>query len=76
MYKHTHTNRSLSVYLTNQIIYILPHFRRLVGLLEGTKGTVVYGGDTDPQTRYFQPTVVTDVAPDDKLMEVGVASMW
>ena len=37
---------------------------------------MVYGGDKDPQTRYFQPTVVTDVAHDDKLMEVGVANMW
>ena len=42
-------------------------------MLKGSKGTVAYGGTSDPQTRYIQPTLVTDVTPEDKLMQVGVA---
>ena len=48
--------------------------RRLIGLIEESKGTVAYGGDTDEQTRYIQPTLITDVTPDEKLMQVGVAN--
>ncbi len=46
-----------------------------MGLIDGSKGTVAYGGDSDPQTKYIQPTIVTDVTPEDTLMQVGVASI-
>ena len=44
--------------------------RRVVGLLESTSGTVVCGGETDEESRYIAPTVITDVSPNDKLMQV------
>ena len=59
--------------LHQPIIYFIIS-RRVVGLIEGSKGTVAYGGDTDEQTRYIQPTLITDVTPDEKLMQVGVAN--
>ena len=40
-------------------------------MLESTKGKIVCGGETDEATRYIAPTVVVDVSPDDKLMQVG-----
>ncbi|KAF7425984.1 hypothetical protein PC9H_008346 [Pleurotus ostreatus] len=43
-------------------------FTRVNALLKGTKGTVVFGGETDEATKYIQPTVVKDVQPDDTLM--------
>ena len=45
-------------------------YRRIVGLLESTKGTVVCGGETDEDTRYIAPTVIVDVSPDEKIMQV------
>ena len=42
----------------------------MVGLLESTKGEIVCGGDSDEATCYVAPTVVVDVSPDDKLMQV------
>ena len=47
--------------------------RRVVGLLESTKGTVVCGGETDESTRYIAPTVIVDVSPDEGIMQVGKA---
>lgn len=44
------------------------HFRRVKGLLDGTKGTVVLGGETDAAQRFIAPTLVRDVMPDDALM--------
>lgn len=44
------------------------HFRRVKGLLDGTRGTVVLGGETDAAQRFIAPTLVRDVAPDDALM--------
>jgi len=42
------------------------HFDRLVALLDGA--TVAHGGQHDRATRYFAPTVVTDVDPEGALM--------
>ena len=47
------------------------HCRRVVDLLNSTKGTIVCGGETDESTRYIAPTVITDVNPDDKIMQVS-----
>lgn len=44
------------------------HAERIKRLLDETKGTVVFGGDTDVSQRYIAPTVVRDVRPDDVLM--------
>lgn len=43
--------------------------RRLTDLLEATKGQVVVGGESDASERYIAPTIITNVAADDKLME-------
>ena len=40
-------------------------------MLEGTKGRIVCGGETDEATRYIAPTVIVDVSPEDKVMQVG-----
>jgi len=45
------------------------HFERLAGLLAATSAKVVVGGDHDEAERYVAPTVVTEVAPDDPLMD-------
>lgn len=44
-------------------------WNRLNDLLKRTKGTIVEGGDTEQSTRYVAPTIVTNVKPDDALME-------
>ncbi|KAF5389876.1 hypothetical protein D9757_003571 [Collybiopsis confluens] len=43
-------------------------FTRVSNLIKNTKGTIVFGGDTDEATKYIGPTVVKDVKPDDCLM--------
>ncbi len=43
-----------------------PHFHRLEKLLHS--GKAVVGGDTDADTRYIAPTVLTEVALDDEVM--------
>lgn len=45
------------------------HFERLSGLLAATSGTIVLGGEQDKTERYLAPTVVTNVSPDDPLMD-------
>jgi aldehyde dehydrogenase (NAD+) len=45
------------------------HMDRLVHLLQATRGRVVVGGTWDRPSRYFAPTVVTDVSWDDPLMQ-------
>lgn len=45
------------------------HFDRLSGLLAATSGTVVLGGAQEKDERYIAPTIVTDVTPDDPLMD-------
>lgn len=43
------------------------HFHRLEKLLDC--GTVAIGGDSDADRRYIAPTVLTNIAPDDVVME-------
>ncbi|CAG8448240.1 9700_t:CDS:2 [Funneliformis caledonium] len=45
------------------------HFDRLTNLLDQTKGNVVIGGKTDRDNLFIDPTIVTNVPKDDKLME-------
>jgi aldehyde dehydrogenase (NAD+) len=44
------------------------NFDRLDSLLQRTSGKIVYGGQRDRQSRYFAPTIVTGVQPDDPLL--------
>ncbi|KAJ3559107.1 hypothetical protein NM688_g535 [Phlebia brevispora] len=44
-----------------------PHIDRLVDLIKRTKGKIIVGGETEGDT--VTPTVVTDIQPDDALME-------
>ena len=41
---------------------------RVVGLLENTKKTIVFGGQVDGDIKFIAPTVVKDVEPDDSLI--------
>lgn len=45
------------------------HFNRVSDLLAKTKGTVAIGGGKNEKTNKIDVTVVTDVKPDDALME-------
>ncbi|MFP4811211.1 aldehyde dehydrogenase [Mammaliicoccus sciuri] len=45
------------------------HTDRLVNLLNQTNGDIVYGGSSDRDTRYVEPTIVDNVKFDDILME-------
>lgn len=40
-----------------------------MGVLSGSKGKVVVGGDNDDTERYIAPTIVTGVTVDDTLMK-------
>jgi acyl-CoA reductase-like NAD-dependent aldehyde dehydrogenase len=44
------------------------HFVRVKGLLDNTKGTIVFGGESDADTKYIAPAVVKDVNTSDSLM--------
>lgn len=44
------------------------HFDRLEGLLKGTKGQVVHGGDLDRQNSMIGITIIKGVQSDDSLM--------
>ncbi|KAG7697788.1 hypothetical protein KL930_000157 [Ogataea haglerorum] len=44
-------------------------FNRLAGLLEKTRGKLLFGGARDRETNFVAPTVVTDVDWDDPLMQ-------
>ncbi|RAK87674.1 aldehyde dehydrogenase [Aspergillus costaricaensis CBS 115574] len=44
------------------------NFDRLESLLDRTSGKVIYGGIRDRQNRYFGPTIVVGVSPDDPLL--------
>ena len=41
------------------------HAKRIKGLLDNTKGTIVLGGETDVENTYIAPTVVKDVKDGD-----------
>ncbi|NXQ95815.1 AL3A2 dehydrogenase, partial [Sagittarius serpentarius] len=43
------------------------HFKRILGLLEGQK--VAHGGEADEASCFIAPTILTDVAPESKVME-------
>jgi aldehyde dehydrogenase (NAD+) len=45
------------------------HMRRLLGMLESTKGRVVTGGSADEGDRYLSPTVLAEVNWDDSVMQ-------
>ena len=44
------------------------HTSALTELLEHSHGTTAYGGKANPERRFIEPTVVTDVTEDDALM--------
>ncbi len=52
----------------------LHHAQRIKSLLDNTKGTIVFGGETDVEERYIAPTLVKDVRGDDSLMSQYVLS--
>jgi len=43
-------------------------FNRVKSLLDNTKGEVVFGGETDAETKFIAPTVIKNVSADDSLM--------
>ncbi|KAM7088573.1 aldehyde dehydrogenase family 3 member A2 isoform 1-T1 [Ciconia maguari] len=43
------------------------HFRRILGLLEGQK--IAHGGEADEASCFIEPTILTDVSPESKVME-------
>ena len=45
------------------------HFQRVSKLISDSNGKVVFGGKTDASELYIEPTIVTDVPPDDVLMQ-------
>ena len=45
------------------------HHARLLGLLQDSLGVVVFGGENDPATRYFGPTLLTEVDPASPIMQ-------
>lgn len=44
-------------------------FDRLAGLISETQGKIVFGGDSDKESLYIGPTVVTNVTAQDPLMQ-------
>jgi aldehyde dehydrogenase (NAD+) len=44
------------------------HFARIKGLLDRTEGKIACGGSTNQQTKFIEPTIVTDVKGSDSLM--------
>lgn len=45
------------------------HFRRLINLLQSSKGTIALGGSYDQAERYIEPTIVVNCSLDDPLMK-------
>ena len=37
--------------------------------MKSTRGKVAFGGQTDEESRYIAPTLLTDVSPNDKIMQ-------
>jgi aldehyde dehydrogenase (NAD+)/aldehyde dehydrogenase (NAD(P)+) len=46
----------------------LSHVARIKGLLDRTEGEIVYGGSTNAETKFIEPTLVTGVKGNDSLM--------
>ena len=45
------------------------HCERLQGLLDDKPGRILHGGSVDVDSRYVEPTFITDVRPDSKIMK-------
>ncbi len=45
------------------------HYDRLLGLLRGSPGLVVFGGEVDAASRYISPTLITEVDPASPIMQ-------
>lgn len=45
------------------------HHARLLGLLQDSRGLVVFGGENDPATNYLGPTLLTEVDPASPIMQ-------
>ena len=68
-----------SLYLENantQIMHVHCFSRRLLGLLKSTSGDIVCGGDSNEATLYISPTVISNVSPDDKIMQVSYTTCY
>jgi len=44
------------------------HFKRIKGLLDRSEGQIMYGGSTNEETKFIEPTLVTGVKGNDSLM--------
>jgi aldehyde dehydrogenase (NAD+) len=44
------------------------HFKRVKGLLDRSEGQIVYGGSTNEETKFIEPTLLTGVKGNDSLM--------
>ena len=44
------------------------HLARLQGLIAGSGGRIILGGDADPAVNYLAPTLLTEVSPDAPIM--------
>ena len=44
------------------------HFQRVKTLLQGTKSSIVIGGETDEAQKYIAPTIVQNATTEDSLM--------
>ena len=60
----------LRLYVTSQITLVIIS-SRVLALLEGS-GNVVLGGESDRDDLYIAPTIITDVNPDDPIMQEEV----
>ena len=45
------------------------HYSRLAALLTASKGKVALGGETETETRYMAPTILTGVTAEDPVMQ-------
>ncbi|CAG7716185.1 unnamed protein product, partial [Allacma fusca] len=45
------------------------HHQRIKHLLDTTKGNIIYGGETDEEDLWIEPTIVVDVQSNDSLMQ-------
>jgi len=44
------------------------HFRRILGMLEKSKGKIVFGGRSDPNDKWIEPTLIRVDSLDDSLL--------
>ena len=44
------------------------HFNRIVGMLERSKGKIVFGGQSDPKDKWIEPTIIKVDSLDDSLL--------